>query len=416
MAQTLANADAALKEDYQPAIREQLNTAFMLLTQIEKNSRDIEGRRAILSLHTGRNEGVGARQEMQDLPTAGQQGYTEERVPLRYNYGRIQISEQVIRASRSDSGSYVRQLDAESKGIVNDLKMDVNRQLWNYTSDGALVKCGVTTASTTVVLDAAATRQQLASLRPGQLVDVGTVAQVGAQSGARVLGASIVSVNRVAKTLVLSSAITTAATDFIFRAGAGGSGSNQRELTSVPTIVQDSGTLFNVDPTTVPDWKAYVNRGATGTGDSDGTNRNLTDALAATLIDEVGIAAGQPAGSLFVAPHGVGRTFAGTLTSIKRFNDTVDLKGGWKGLSVSSVSGEATLVADKDAPAETAFLLSTPNLTQFEMSDWEFMDEDGAVLSRVPNKHAYEAVLFKFHELATDKRNAHGRLNDLTET
>lgn len=50
------------------------------------------------------------------------------------------------------------------------------------------------------------------------------------------------------------------------------------------------------------------------------------------------------------------------------------------------------------------------------MSDWEFMDEDGSVLSRVGGVDAYEATLFKYHELTTDMRNAHGIITDLTES
>ena len=63
MALTLTTADSALKEDYQPAIREQLNNEIMMLAQIESNSTDVEGRRAVLSLHVSRNSGVGPRAE-----------------------------------------------------------------------------------------------------------------------------------------------------------------------------------------------------------------------------------------------------------------------------------------------------------------------------------------------------------------
>jgi hypothetical protein len=49
------------------------------------------------------------------------------------------------------------------------------------------------------------------------------------------------------------------------------------------------------------------------------------------------------------------------------------------------------------------------------MSDWEFMEEDGSVLFRVSNSDAYEATLFKYAELATDQRNTHGLIKDITE-
>jgi hypothetical protein len=70
----------------------------------------------------------------------------------------------------------------------------------------------------------------------------------------------------------------------------------------------------------------------------------------------------------------------------------------------------------KDCPLNRAFGLNTSQLTQYQMSDWEFMDEDGAVLSRVSGVDAYEAILFKYHELATSKRNAHCLVSDLTES
>jgi hypothetical protein len=48
------------------------------------------------------------------------------------------------------------------------------------------------------------------------------------------------------------------------------------------------------------------------------------------------------------------------------------------------------------------------------MSDWEFMDDDGAILNRVANTDAYEATLYIYSELATDARNAHAAVRDLT--
>ena len=75
MALNLSAAAGVLKDDYQPAVREQLNNAHMLLNQIERNSKDTEGTAAVLSLHVSRNSGVGARAEGGTLPTAGHQGW-----------------------------------------------------------------------------------------------------------------------------------------------------------------------------------------------------------------------------------------------------------------------------------------------------------------------------------------------------
>lgn len=402
MALTLSTADSALKEDYQPAIREQLNNTNMILQQIEKNSKDIEGRRAVLSLHVGRNSGVGARADGGTLPTAGNQAYAEERVPLRFNYGRIQISGPTIRAMKSDKGSFTRALDSETKGMTNDLRRDVNRQLFG-TSDGVVAAAGVTTASATVVLGAGVTAVQRRQLEVGMVIDIGTVATPTSVASARTITATS------STTITISGAVvTTATTDRIFRSGSGGGTTNQKELTGLQTIISATGTLFNVDPTVNPTWVATDNN-------NSGTNRTPSENLFAQVMHAVSIAGGEDI-DLFVTSDGVHRAYANNLTALKRFPNSLDLKGGYKGLDVSAGGGSVALTWDRDNPANKAFGLNTSHLTQMQMSDWEWMDEDGAVLSRVSGVDAYEAVMFKYHELTTDKRNAHAVVSDLTES
>ncbi len=381
----------------------------MLLSYIESRSEenvDIEGRRAVLSLHVSRNSGVGARTEGSTLPTAGNQGYAEERVPLKYNYGRLNVSGPSIKAMKSNKGSFVRQVDSETKALVNDLKRDVNRQIWG-TSDGVIAATGVTGASTTVVLGAAVTAVQRRQLEVGMLIDIGTVASPQTIAAARTITAVT------STTITISgAAVTTDATHRIFRSGIGasnGTGSAQGvELTGLQTIVDDTGTLFNVNPTTYPSWAATdLNNG--------GTPRAITENLLETLLMDVEIKSGaQP--NLIVTSQGVFRSYSALLTSVKRFNDTNDLKGGFKGLSISAGGAEVKFLWDQDCPAGTVFALNTDHLFQYQSSDWEFMDDDGAVLSRVSGTDAYEAVLYKYHELTTDKRNAHGVLKDITES
>jgi hypothetical protein len=396
-------ADAALKEDYLPTIREQLHDINVILSQVEESDKHVEGRRAILSLHVGRNQGVGARAENGTLPTAGSQKYAEERVPLRYNYGRIQVSGPVIKAMASDRASYTRAVSSETKGVVKDLKRDVNRQIWG-TSNGVIAVTGTTTAATLVVLAAATPLSVMRQFEVGMRIDIGTVASPTTIASDR----EIEAVDRANRTLEISgAAVTTSASHRIFRQGSGGDGTAQKELTGIQTIVDDSGTLFNVDPTATPVWTSYVD----GNGDVD---RTPTDTLIETLLDEVTIESGETP-DLLIGNYGVGRAFANGLKDQKRFVNTVDLKGGFKGLSVSSTSGEAVFTTDRDAPAKKLFALNTDHLFQHSSSDWDWMDEDGAILNRVPNTDAYEATLFKYHEITTDQRNAHGVIEDLVE-
>jgi len=405
MGLTTTNASAALKEDYQPAIREQLNNAIMLLQQIEKNSTDIEGKRAVLSLHVGRSSGVGARVEGGTLPTAGNQAYAEERVPVKYNYGRIQLSGPVIRAMKSDAGSFARAVASESKGITNDIKRDVNRQLWNDTS-GKIVGCGVTSAAALVVLATTTPQSALRQLEVGQKVDIGTTANAQVV----VAGATIVSVDFTvgAPKVTIDSSVTTTASHFLFRAGINGTGAAANiEMTGLQSIVATSGSLFNVDPATYTNWVSTVDS-------NSGTNRAISETLVAKNLHLVEIASGESP-DLLVSSPGVHRAYANLLTALKRFSNTVDIAGGYTALDVSAGGGSKPLVWERDTPDNQMYLLNTGHLTEFQMSDWEFMEEDGSVLFRVSNSDAYEATLFKYAELATDQRNTHGLIKDITE-
>jgi hypothetical protein len=398
MALTMALADAALKEDYQPALREQLNNKSVLLSQIEMNSKDVEGRRAVLSLHVGRNSGVGARAEGGTLPTAGQQGYAESRVTLKHNYGRIQLNGQTIRAMKSDNGSFVRAIDSETKGVVRDLRQEVNRQCYN-TAAQRIATCGTTSGAAEIQLASDTTQTQMRHLAIGTVIDVGTAGD--ADSVAASL--TITAVNTSTLTITTATSVTTSSSHFISIAGSAG-----YQLTGLREIVLGSGTLFNINPTTNPVWVSTAN------GNS-GTNRAATDNLFETVINDIQIASDEDP-NLIMTSYGVARNYAAQLKSQKRYDKTNDLKGGFKGLSVSTGNVELTLATDKDCPENTAFVLNTDHLCQNQMSDWEFMDEDGSVLSRVSGVDAYEATLFKYHELTTDMRNSHGIITDLTES
>lgn len=414
MALNFTTADSALKEFYLPAVREQLNNTNLLLSQIEKDTVNIEGRRAVLSLHVSRNSSVGARAEGAALPgttssgstAIGNEGYAEERVPIKHVYGRIQISGPVMRAMRSDRGSFIRALDSQMKGVTQSLKKDVNRQLWNGAS-GIVVGFTSGGPTNTLTLAATATRVDQRHLTVGMVIDIGTTADSTAIAEARTITA--VSFASLPGTITISGAPVTvvAGTHFIYRSGINPGGAAAGiELTGLVDIVASSGQLFNVNPTNTPVWASYVNS-------NGGTNRTVTENLFADVMHNVQINSGEDL-NMWLTSDGVFRAYALQLTAQKRFNNTLDMKGGFKGLDVAAGGGSVPLAWDLDCPANRAFGLNTSHLTEFVSSDWSWMDEDGAVLCRRPNIEAYEATLYKDLELTTDMRNSHGLLSDLT--
>lgn len=415
---TRTTADAILQEDYQPAIRDQLNNDMPLLTYAEKRATDIDGRRAVLALHVGRSAGIGARAEGGTLPTAGNQSYVNQNVSVFYNYARGQITGPLMKAADTNAAAFTNALDAEMNSLMTDLKRDVNRQLWG-TSNGVIAQAALTTSSLQVFLansnsgaTTATSAVKFRQLQEAMAVDIGTVAAPTLKTSANLVtryGGSGTAADPY--WIELTSVATTSGTDFIFRAGSGGDATNstQKELTGVQSIVTNSGTLWGVNPTTYPIWKSTVN------GNS-GTNRSISENLMVTVVHDVNLSSGEWV-NLATASHGVQRAFAAHLMSVKRFVNTVDLTGGYgKGISFIGGGGnDIPVTVDRDCPANSMYFFNTKYLYEYQMCDWEFADDDGAVLSRVSNQDTFEFFIRKYHEFATDHRNAHGVLQDITE-
>lgn len=405
MAQTFSNADAALKDFYLPTMREQLNNSMPYLQAISRDTENIEGRRAVLSLHIGRSSGVGARAEAGTLPTAGYQRTAEERITVVQQTGRIQLSVKVIKAMASDQGSFVRAVEFETRGIVDDVKFDVSRQLFG-TSDGKIATC-LSEAANVITLAATTTQTEMRNFYVNMTIDVGTLANPTLRGSALVITA----IDTTNLTLTTTGTVsgTVDGNDFVFRSGAVAASSVSYELTGLQTIVDSTGTLFNVNPSTHPEWAA-VEAG------NSGTNRAATDTVFEKVMDDIFISGGVDP-DMILTTFGVQRNYAAQLKSQKRFDSPpTKLAGGYEAPSVTTPRGTIAFMVDRFCPENKAFVLNSSHMKEFVMDDWDFMDDDGAVLSRVANTPAYEAVLLKFHEQATDKRNAHGRIDDLTES
>lgn len=418
MGATFANLLDVLKEDYQPVVVDQINQEFFLFNQIEKNTTQFDGRRAVHAIHTGRNSGVGNRGTGGTLPTAGNQSYKQVKIPVRRVYGAVKIERSLIKAMNSNKGAFVRGLESELDGVKKDVTRDVNRQYWG-TSDGVIAACGTTSSSTTVQLATTTTETQILQLYAdgGMYVDLGTVASPTSVASNR----QVTAYDLTNKTITISgAAVSTSGTTRVFRTGNGGTSDDsgdeddgQLELTGLQHIVSDSGVLHTVDPSSVTSWKAYVD------GNS-GTNRAWSEAGAVKVCQTVEKRSGKMV-DLGISGDGVWRAIAAFYANQRRQLDTVELKGGYSGLRFSA-AGEMmrpgakpkAMVWERDCPENEQYWLSSDCLVKHELSDFEFVDEDGSVLQRSSTTDDFEARLAGYFELGCTQRNAHGLYDDLS--
>ena len=400
MAQTLSNFDEALKIDYLPVVRSQLNNATILSSRVERNERDVSGKQWQMVTHITRNSGIGAGTET-GLPTAGQQAYANPYGVVKYNRGRIQVSGPTIEASKDSKGAIVRALESEIKGVTNDLKKEVNYQFFNDGTAARALINGDPGTEVTLTLDTPGSRW----IMEGMLIDI-----VDPSSGVPTTSSTDLTVSTVdsATEISLSAAANAAVADndVVVRANSTDDAGTSYEMMGVRGIVDDGeyvDTLHNISRTTFPYWKCSTN----STDSNAGTLRDMTLDLIQASLTSVEANGGKT--NLIISDHAMRDAYAALVVADKRYVNTMDLDGGFKALEYNGIPW----VPDADCPNNTVFFIDTEHLQIMQMSDWSWMDRDGAILSRVSGSDAYEAVLYWYADLATDKPKAHAFLRDV---
>jgi hypothetical protein len=410
---TLATLSAILKEIYEGEVREQLNNDVVGLRRIEKSSQGIEstvgGKYVTFPVHYGRNGGIGARREMEDLPIAGSQSTAAARVGLKYLYGSMQLSGQAMELADSNTQAFISALNLEKQGLTDDLLKDLNRAVYG-TGNGAMGVVSNVGAGTVATLSSGAQYFNV-----GDIVDVWAAAALAADTPPPKNGAAspltVTAVNASANQVTLSGSVTFAAGDVITRYG-----SANREWTGLGAICQNSGVLYNIDPAVVDKWRATVDA-------NGGTPRALTEGLIIKNVDAARTNGCKT--SVLLTTLGVRRAYFQLLVQQREFvntsQDNKSFEGGFVGLAFTTDAGEIPLVADIDAPTGKMFGLDESHIRMYRDADWSFMNRDGGLWRVVPGggagaiKDAYMATMFQYSELGTDRRGGHFQIQDLIE-
>jgi hypothetical protein len=401
MPASLATVAALLKEIYEPNVRKQLNDDVVALRRVERSSDGIEttvgGRYVTFAIRTRRNSGIGARNELEALPTPGQQGNAAARVGLKYLYGGVRLSGQTFELADKNFQAFTSVLEQEMDGLKTDLAKDCNRQVYGDGS-GAVVVC--TTAGTTVNTFTS-TNVMYAQL--GMQIDVidGTTL-AAATPTVKISNRQITGINTTTGVITFDGAAGSSAVgDIIVRTG-----NVNREWTGFAKIVSNTGTLYNIDPNVEPVWKAEVMS-------NSGTLRALSEGLMVNMADNIRTNGGKT--TVIFSDLGVRRAYWNLLVQQRQYVNTKEFAGGFTGLAFTTDAGEIPFVADVDCPRNRQYFLNEKELTYYREGDWSWMNRDGSMWQRVIGYDAYDGVMYQYSELGCHRRNTQGVILDLTE-
>ncbi len=450
----LTTYSEVLKRFYLPAIREQLNHDTILADILETNEEDVSGKEAKVNLHYGRTTGTGARADGGDLPSANYQKHQTATVPMKYNYGRVSFTGPTIAATRDEKGAYARAVDNEISGCVRDFMKEINRQMWGC-GYGILGRWQSTTSGTVYVLQKNYTGNSAGGdgfgstfgakyIKPNgnalcavAVLTVSTSVITAVTVDTNELTCSAVTEASTGDTVTVTSvSVTEAAGTYYVRpatsismTSASTAGANRYEMMGLAGIVAD----VDVDDIALNDgtdtgitapkdgfqglvvgtyswWKAITDYHGSGRWAGQ---RSLTFKLMDKMFDKVEENAGVGYGpDIILTARPVRREYKELCIADRRYVNTMTLDGGWKALEHNGIP----LTVDNDAIDGEMYFLSSKDIQVYRMSDYDWMDSDGAILSRITGKDAYEAVLFRYAELGCSRRNAQGILGSLAYT
>lgn len=423
---------AILKEYYRPGVVDQLNSKTVLARMLKRKTEGIEGgKKLVLDLNVGRNYGHAHIAERGRLPDPLAQSYVQAEYSMRYGYGRIAFTGQAASASRGDRGSFVRVMDAEIQGLTRDIQHDTNRimfgdgsgrlcqlvarlsaNVYSTSNPGGITSTGLGTQYLFPGMRVATVNSDTAA------VTVGTAAS--ASFGSNRAG-TITSVDKTAGTVTLSSDITLSTPNYLYLAAdiatdsAGSDWARGYEPNGLASIVGDTNPVFQdgvsgnwvtglggVPVATYPVWKAPVL--------GDGTATPFTPDMLQVAMDLVD-KAGDGVVQLWVTTHGIRRQYLNSLVGSKRYPNTMTMDGGFSALTYDG----RPLVVDKDCTSGRIYGLDLDTIFLAYETDWDWIDQDGSVLHRLPNYDMFQAAMYRYWQLATDARNRNVLITDVQD-
>ena len=417
--------DAVLKTVYEGGIRDQIKTRVKTLELfMEGESAAWGGRHVEYPITVARTEGSGWATELGNLPTAGREEYTDVRIPCRYQYGRISLSAQVMKASQGGRNAFRPAMEREMEGIIKTMSADRGRAIF-HDGRGILALVNGAATSATQTLDApggvAGATNGSRFIRKGMIIGC-----INATTGA-VRATTVATVSSVAAagaTIGLDVSRTWTDNDYVVRFATTGSTavgdtSYNKEFMGLLGHVDDGtyvATYQNVNRTTYPIFQSQV----------IGTAAAPVGALSDDLIQR-GIDAADERGdgetSDLLCHHSVRRAYIAITVNDRRYigADLTKPDAGTAAAKKGTLAfGGIPIREDKYAPYGLMFGVDRSGFKRYALVDGEWADEDGAILARVGTgstaQDAFEGYYRMWDNFINDYPNRSFRLDGVTAT
>lgn len=426
---TTTNFSNILKTDYHGPIVDQLENSSAFLSRMDRKTENTGGNFFYEPLRTLRTGHIGTRNEGDIVPgggtvTPGNPGYDAATFITKSLYAALRITGKAMRVSRGNAVSFAQAQVQDMEDTVTDTKKDVNRQLFG-DGGGELAQIVAVAAGTPNTVSISS---YYYGTNPGKFMYAGMLVDVvNCSTGAVITNGQSLTVADVPLTNAFTytgTAFTANTTLSVYREGT-------IDLTSASTGPKDIFGLLAVCHTQNPASIAnpstarltakygYIDRSGTGKSfwkgqvlDNGGTNRPLTMNLLQSGEEASKLNAGGEV-SFFQTNYPIYRIYGVGLSATKNADmSKMDLDGGFEALEVNG----KPFVPDVECPDNVVFCLDEGTFKLGVTGDWEWIENNGSVITRLPGYDNYEAVMVRDLQLICRKPRSSPQVKDIAHS
>ncbi len=390
--QSITSGLAELKNYYQGPMVDDLNETLNVYKFCEGISDGWSGYQVVRPLRVRRNQGVGATSDGGALPKIGRQTTVQATFQSAFNYLRFGVTGPMIKASKSDVGSFVRSASYELEMGYKDIKNNVNRQLgWNGDGKLATVNAAVAGSNVMVIAGRESTAPALQFVDVDLTFDIYTSGGVLVQSSVTVSSISSGTPNSATATLVLDQVVNCSATDVLIQANS----ANQEIKGLFYALDGNTSTIYGVDRSTYMAFQGNVTSLSSGQLTLNAMQGAFNQGLRRGNVGEY---------SAILTDYTTQQYYQKLLTPDKRYVNVNDGDGGFgdkTGKTMLEFDG-VPMVIDKDFPTRLAFLPKGV-LKNYKLAELEFADETGSMMIAQTGVDSFEVRVRLFSQLFNEQ-------------
>lgn len=374
MSQNLLKISEILKNDYKPALENQIGIEpspfFEKVKKVPLTANTIKAAAPI-----GINGGFGFGYEGTDTPAPGAQKYASFTLDAVDMYVDIRISDKTVKLASGNAGAMINALDGEVQGSYASAKWNIGRALFG---DGSGKLATLSKIAAGNVLTLSDTRAVI----EGLVIDIYTSGSGTPAYKAR----RITRVNRSAGTVTVDGAALTAAdslTGFVTVQN-----SYNREICGLGAIFGSGTTLYGLTKADNP-WLEPITIDAAG---------DFSD-----LVISKGVKQAYDYKNSSIDLIMMGDDAFDAYRKYMHENNTImpdkhQFVGGAVGYKVLVGNREAVIVNERFVPTGEAWGVDTSAFT-FESTGWDFASQDSGIFQLMPGTSVYRALLASYGNL-----------------